>query len=88
MLKSLVRSLIVFRKYRGRLVVSQGELQLEVDTGRGRQMRGMAEYFTEDLQRTKSLLGAVGVPVLLIHTAADPAEQIRQQLGHVPRAGR
>ncbi len=72
----------------GRLVVSRGELQLELDTTRGKEMRGLTEYFADDLLATKDLLAKVGVPVLLIDTVEDPAEQIRRQLGYVPRGGR
>jgi len=72
----------------GRLVVSDGDLQLELDTARGRERRRLSEYFEAGLKRTKEELAKVGVPVLLIHTATDPAEQIRQQLGHVPTGGR
>ena len=65
----------------GRLVVSRGELQLEIDTGKGRKMRQVGDYFAEDLRRTKAILAKVGVPVLLIDTEEDPADQIRRQLG-------
>lgn len=71
----------------GRLVVSDGDLQLELDTSQGRRRSALSEYFDADLKRTKNELARVGVPVLLIHTALDPAEQIRQQLGYVPRGG-
>ena len=65
----------------GRLVVSDGDLQIEIDTTKGRRRRVLSEYFRDDLQQTKNALARVGVPVLLIDTVADPAEQIREQLG-------
>lgn len=67
----------------GRLVVSSGELQLELDSGKGRLRRSLSEYFSEDLRRTRETLAAVGVPVMPIHTAEDPADQIRMQLGAI-----
>ena len=65
----------------GRLVVSRGEVQLELDTGRRREVRDLKEYFSADLAATKEVLARVGVPVLLIETETDPVDQIRQQLG-------
>jgi len=65
----------------GRLVVSRGALQLELDTGRGREVRDLGRYFAEDLAQTKKTLARVGVPVLLIETETDPVDQIRHQLG-------
>jgi hypothetical protein len=67
----------------GRIAVSRGSTQLELDTGRGRQMRDLGEYFAADLKRTRSSLARVGVPVLLVDTEEDPADQIRRQLGTV-----
>ncbi len=68
----------------GRLVVTDGDLQLELDTSKARHSRKLSDYFDEGLKKTKEQLAKVGVPVLLIHTADDPAEQIRRQLGYVP----
>jgi uncharacterized protein (DUF58 family) len=65
----------------GRITISRGELQLELDTARGREMRNLGEYFAADLERTRSSLARIGVPVLLIDTEEDPADQIRRQLG-------
>jgi uncharacterized protein (DUF58 family) len=67
----------------GRLVVAAGDLQLELDTAKGRLRRSLSDYFAADLQRTKERLARIGVPVLLIHTAEDPAAQIRTQLGGI-----
>ncbi len=68
----------------GRLVISDGELQLELDSGKGRLRRRMSDYFDEKLKGIKEDLGRVGVPVLLLHTAEDPAIQIRRLLGYSP----
>jgi uncharacterized protein (DUF58 family) len=65
----------------GRLVLTDGQLQVELDTAQGKTMRELAEYFSADLQATKSILAKVGIPVLLIDTVDDPAVQIRAILG-------
>jgi len=65
----------------GRLVLTDGRLQVELDTGKGKTMRDLVEYFSADLQETKSILAKVGIPVLLIDTVEDPAVQIRAILG-------
>jgi len=65
----------------GRLVLTNGQLQVELDTAKGKTMRDLAEYFAADLQETQSILAKVGIPVLLIDTVEDPAAQIRAILG-------
>ena len=65
----------------GRLVLTDGRLQVEVDTAKGPKMRDVAEYFSADLQETKTILAKVGIPVLLIDTVKDPALQVRAILG-------
>jgi uncharacterized protein (DUF58 family) len=72
----------------GRLIVSNGDLQIELDSAKGRLRRTLSDYFTQDLRRIKEELAKVGVPVMLIHTAEDPVEQVRTQLGHLTQAGR
>lgn len=70
----------------GRIVLSDGELQVELDTDKGKAMRELTDYFSADLQETKAILAKVGIPVLLIDTVEDPAMQIRSILGQA--AGR
>ena len=65
----------------GRLVLTDGELQVELDTSQGKKMRDLNEYFAADLQETQEILRQVGIPVLLIDTVEDPAVQIRKILG-------
>ena len=71
----------------GHLVLTDGQLQVEIDTSKGKLTRNLAEYFSADLQETKDILAKVGIPVLLIDTVGDPAEQIRAILGRA-RGGR
>jgi uncharacterized protein (DUF58 family) len=65
----------------GRVVLSDGELQVELDTDRGKTMRDLTDYFAVDLRQTQQILAKVGIPVLLIDTVEDPAVQIRAILG-------
>ncbi len=65
----------------GRLVVTDGELQMELDTDKGKVMRDVTDYFSAELQQKKRILARVGIPVLLIDTEQDPATQVRTILG-------
>jgi len=65
----------------GRLVVSDGELQMEIDFGEGKTRRGMEEYSNERLQRALRWTNDLGVPVVPINNVHDPVEQIRLLLG-------
>ncbi|MGB5161134.1 MAG: DUF58 domain-containing protein [Thermoanaerobaculia bacterium] len=65
----------------GHLVLTDGQLQVEIDTSKGKLTRDLADYFSADLQETKDILAKVGIPVLLIDTVGDPVEQIRAILG-------
>ena len=65
----------------GRLVLTDGQRQVELDTTRGKTVRDLTDYFAADLQETQSILAKVGIPVLLIDTVEDPASQIRAILG-------
>jgi uncharacterized protein (DUF58 family) len=68
----------------GQVVLTDGELQVELDTDKGKTTRDLAEYFAADLKETKFILAKVGIPVLLIDTVEDPATQIRNILGQSP----
>jgi uncharacterized protein (DUF58 family) len=65
----------------GRLVVTNGALQVELDSGKGKTRRDVAEHFGQELQRIQEELVKSGVPVMLIDTAEDPALQVRRILG-------
>ncbi len=72
----------------GQLVVSDGELQLEFDSGDARLRRRFSEVFSERLQQAREALLKRDIPVLPLHTAEGVAEQVRQLLGHAPRTRR
>ncbi len=70
----------------GRFVVSDGELQVEVDISSGKQRTDIANIFNERLRSLKDELSKLGIPVLPIQTE-DPVElQIRQLLGQAVAA--
>jgi uncharacterized protein (DUF58 family) len=66
----------------GKIIVSQGDLQLEVDTGDGQLRRRFSEEFESRLQTARNLMLKRGIPVLPIHTADGIREQFRDLLGH------
>jgi hypothetical protein len=68
----------------GRFVVSQGELQLELDLGKSRVREPLTEYLDDRLKTVSTMLKDIGIPVLPIDTEADVLEQIRRAFGHVP----
>lgn len=68
----------------GRVVVSQGDLQLEVDTADNQLRRRFSEQFEYRLKTARDLMLNRGIPVLPIHTADGVREQFREILGHRP----
>jgi uncharacterized protein (DUF58 family) len=68
----------------GKLIVSQGEWQLEVDTGDADFRRRFSEQFEDGLKTARDLMLKRGIPVLPIHTAGGVREQFMELLGHRP----
>ena len=64
-----------------RLVVSDGELQVELDTGRGAVRERLAQFTDDRLGAILAWQTELGVPVLPITSDKDALEQIRQLLG-------
>jgi uncharacterized protein (DUF58 family) len=71
-----------------RLVVSDGELQVELDLGGGRTRERLAEESVKRLQRVIDWQRELGIPVLPIHTAEDPIRQVQLLLGAAATARR
>lgn len=71
----------------GRLVVTEGELQIELDVGRAKERQAISDFFPGRLREFKQALDGIGVPILPLHTAEGVAEQLRHLLGTLPRAG-
>jgi len=66
----------------GKVIVSQGDLQLEVDTGDEQFRRRFSEQFESRLKTARDLMLRRGIPVLPIHTAGGVREQFMELLGH------
>ena len=65
----------------GRLVVSNGELQVELDTARGSTREKLLAFTDRRLGAILEWQNTLGVPVLPVTTAEDPLAQIRRLLG-------
>jgi len=68
----------------GKLIVSQGDLQLEIDTGDAQLQKRFSEQFESGLKTARDLMLKRGIPVLPIHTAEGVREQFMELLGHRP----
>jgi uncharacterized protein (DUF58 family) len=68
----------------GKVIVSDGDLQLEVDSGDARFRKRFSQQFDHDLQTARDLMLKRGVPVLPIETAREVREQLGELLGHRP----
>jgi uncharacterized protein (DUF58 family) len=72
----------------GKVIVSQGEWQLEVDTGDAAFRSRFSEQFEKELKNARDLMLKRGIPVLPIHTAGGVREQFMELLGHRPMPAR
>jgi uncharacterized protein (DUF58 family) len=72
----------------GRLVMAEGERQLEVDTSEKALRRRFAEDFRQRLDWIREMSRLRSIPLLPIETGKGVAEQIRDALGQRPAAGR
>jgi uncharacterized protein (DUF58 family) len=66
----------------GRLVVAEGDLQLEVNTSDRRLRQRYNDEFEQRLARIRELSRQREIPVLPLSTAKGVAEQVRELLGH------
>ncbi|WP_240905321.1 DUF58 domain-containing protein [Bordetella hinzii] len=65
----------------GHVVISQGEVQLELAMGSDRLHRPLADFFSERLRNVATLLRQAQVPMLSIDTVEDARVQLRRELG-------
>jgi len=72
----------------GELVVSDGELQVELPFGSGHVRKRLAQAVDVRLKEVLDWRGAIGVPVLPISTAEPTANQLRELLGQLVGRGR
>ncbi len=73
---------------RGRLVVSDGELQLELDTEKGSVRERMIDVGDRRMKSIVKWWEELAVPVAPLTTDRDPVEQIQELLGYASRVGR
>jgi len=71
----------------GRLVVSDGELQVEMDLGKGATRERLQEQVRGRMAGVLAWQQDIGVPVLPISTAEDELEQVRRLLGRTAPGG-
>ncbi len=71
----------------GPLVVGDGELQVEVDSGDAKLRGRFADVFSERLAEIRQFLLKREIPVLPLHTGLPVPEQVRKLLGFKPRRG-
>lgn len=72
----------------GRLVVSNGELQIELDLGKASSRRKALEFTSGRLAPILRWHGEIGVPVMPMSTAESVLDQARRLLGHAARTAR
>jgi uncharacterized protein (DUF58 family) len=67
---------------RGRMVVGDGQLQVELDVGETKTQRAISKIFPGRLKHMREIFSKLAVPVLPISTVEGVAEQVRHLLGH------
>ncbi len=72
---------------RGNLVVTQGELQLDIAVGRHHERQPLADFFSGRLHDVADLLRRSRVPLLAVDTAQDELTQLRRELGRQAAGG-
>jgi hypothetical protein len=73
---------------RGQVVVSQGELQIELDLAAGTVHEPLSAFFSTRLANVAELLRRTGAPLLAFDTAEDTLRQLSRELGNVQRLRR
>ncbi len=68
---------------RGRLTVTQGELQVELEVARRRVHRPLGEFLAGRLRDVAALLRRSRVPLLMFSSGRDSLEQSREELGRL-----
>jgi uncharacterized protein (DUF58 family) len=72
----------------GRLVVSDGELQFELDVGKASTRRRVAEMADRRLSSVMAWQDELGIPVMPISAGEDSLDQVRTLLGRAAEARR
>lgn len=69
----------------GRPVVTQGELQIELQVGNRQVHKPLSDFFSDRLRQVADLLRRSRLPLLSIDTAGDVTGQLRRELGREAR---
>ena len=72
----------------GRLVVSDGDLQVEADFGKAETRRRLTDFMESRQRELGESLRRIGVPMLALSTETGVAEQLREQFGAAPGSAR
>ena len=70
---------------RGRVTVTQGELQVELEVGRRQVRRPLGEFLSGRLKGVATLLRRSQVPLMMVSSGRDSLEQLRGELGRLAR---
>jgi uncharacterized protein (DUF58 family) len=73
---------------RGRLVVSGGELQIQMDAGTGSERKAALAFASERIRPILAWTRELDVPVLPLSTGEEVTSQVRRLLGATPRPRR
>ncbi|MDH4566996.1 DUF58 domain-containing protein [Pseudomonas sp. BN414] len=68
---------------KGRVTVTQGELQVKLEVERRQVQRPLGEFLAGRLQEVAELLRRSQVPVMMINTGEDTLDQVRRELGRL-----
>ncbi|PJI49078.1 MULTISPECIES: DUF58 domain-containing protein [Pseudomonas] len=70
---------------KGRVTVTQGELQVELEVGRRQVHRPLGEFLSGRLKDVATLLRRSQVPLMMFSSGRDSLEQLRGELGRLAR---
>ncbi|MBD9517409.1 DUF58 domain-containing protein [Pseudomonas sp. PDM22] len=70
---------------KGRVTVTQGELQVELEVGRRQVHRPLGEFLSGRLKDVATLLRRSQVPLMMFSSGRDALEQLRGELGRLAR---
>ncbi|WP_236198822.1 DUF58 domain-containing protein [Pseudomonas pseudonitroreducens] len=70
---------------RGRVTVTQGQLQVELEVGRRQVRRPLGEFLSGRLKDVATLLRRSQVPLMMFSSGRDSLEQLRGELGRLAR---
>jgi uncharacterized protein (DUF58 family) len=73
---------------KGRLSVTQGEMQVELEVGRRHVHRPLGEFLSGRLQAVAQLLRRSQIPLMMISTGEEVLGQVRRELGRLSGGAR